>query len=159
MSKAVHYATQALAASGFAILGSQVAVAMRPDIWSSAMECSGDFVTAKQRNAFAAIPGVHRRQVKLAGVDRPLMVLTRSLDMLEKRIEWVTGFKVETLTDEELPEPVRTVTPAPVVEAKRSEESRIARLRDIANEKLPTHDCQLRKDIIAAREELAQQAA
>lgn len=86
-TKTQQYAHQSLAACGFAVMNSQVAWRLRPDLWASAQDCGMDF-TSK-----LSIPDTQRLSVKLLGLDTPVVVLTRSLDQLEQRIEWVTGFK------------------------------------------------------------------
>jgi hypothetical protein len=109
----MQYTHQALAASGFAVIDSQVAMTMRPDIWNSGMVCAGEFAQKSTKNSLGGISGVMRMTARLSGLDRPVRVLTRSTDRLAERIEWVTGFVVDKLE----PEQVATsqVAPAAII--------------------------------------------
>ncbi len=94
MSKFVTYAHQQLAACGFAVLSAEIAATLRPDMFTTGMDAGHELSQANRRNAFTSLPRVMRMAAKLEGVARPLVVLTRSLDELERRIEHVTGFNV-----------------------------------------------------------------
>jgi hypothetical protein len=151
MSKTKLYATQCLAASGFAMMGAVVAYRLRPDLWASGQECAFDFKPGTRvediARMLAIIPGVGN-----------IPVLARSTDQLAQRIEWVTGFKVEKIEDE----PVATAAPtqAPVnLESQRRAAEKLERLRELANQRMPEHDCARRKEILAARIELERLAA
>lgn len=99
-TKVMLYAHQSLAASGFAVIASPVAATLRPDLWTSGMECVSDFSSVDAKNKLGYIVGVQRLTARLAGIDRPVLVLTRSTDQLAQRLEWVTGFKVEQIEAE-----------------------------------------------------------
>lgn len=96
-TKVMLYAHQSLAASGFAVIASSVAATLRPDLWTLGMECVSDFSSVDAKNKLGYIVGVQRLTARLAGIDRPVLVLTRSTDQLAQRMEWVTGFKVEQI--------------------------------------------------------------
>lgn len=96
-TKVLLYVHQSLAASGFAVIASPVAATLRPDLWTSGMECVSDFSSVDAKNKLGYIVGVQRLTARLAGIDRPVLVLTRSTDQLAQRMEWVTGFKVEQI--------------------------------------------------------------
>lgn len=99
-TKVLQYAHQSLAASGFAVIAASVAATLRPDLWTSGMECVADFSSVDAKNKLGYIVGVQRLTARLAGIDRPVLVLTRSTDQLAQRMEWVTGFKVEQIEAE-----------------------------------------------------------
>jgi hypothetical protein len=91
-TKTMQYAHQSLAACGFAVMRSTVAWQLRPDLWASAQECGTGFSPSN-------VEGAERVIATLSGVGEAL-VLTRSMDRLAERIEWVTGHKVERLANE-----------------------------------------------------------
>ncbi len=143
-TKTQQYAHQSLAACGFAVMSSVIAWKQRPDLWASAQDCGMDF-TAK-----LTIPDTQRLSAKLAGLDSQVLVLTRSADDLSKRIEWVTGYKVESMG---AGVGVVNETPAPplITEQQRQATAGRERLEKLAAMELPAHDCQLRREILAAR--------
>jgi len=87
------YIDQSLAACGFAVLSSQIAWKLRPDLWSSAQECGVSFAPRLQDHLQVLKVTAH-----LAGIG-PVSVLTRSLALLDSRIEWITGCQVEAIDD------------------------------------------------------------
>lgn len=90
-TKSKTYIHQSLAACGFAVLSASVAWKLRPDLWASAQDCGMDFRSAD-------VEGTQKVTAYLAGIG-PVSVLTRSLDLLDSRIEWVTGCFVEAIND------------------------------------------------------------
>jgi hypothetical protein len=101
-TKTQTYIHQSLAACGFAVLSSVVAWKLRPDLWGSAQECGISF-------APRPVEGVEKVTAHLVGIG-PVPMLTRSLDMLAQRVEWVTGCQVEAIDDGGA-SPVATVRP------------------------------------------------
>ncbi len=96
MSRAVQYGRESLASAGFVIWDTRIAMRLRPDLWpSGGLECNHDFVRLYSRqvvdHSFA--PGCHELMLNLDDVGL-CKVLTRSLDQLETRITWLTGFRV-----------------------------------------------------------------
>ncbi len=74
-TKFYEYAHGQMAAAGFCILSSTWAWRLRPDLWSTAQACAGDYRRT-------TVEGAHRRRATLAdGGD--VVVLARSLDALE----------------------------------------------------------------------------
>ena len=141
------YAFDCLAAAGFAVMSPAVAYSLRPDLWACVQDC------ARTLGAKAEIPGTLRMTAVLDGVGQ-VPVLTRSTDQLAKRIEWVTGHKVSDLRPAR-PEPVAPEVPSHLSQEKAAKEAeRMARVRKLAGEALPTHDCEFRREIVAARREL-----
>lgn len=146
MNKPLIYALQCLAASGIAVMNSSIAWKLRPDLWASGQDCALGF------NRLLTIPGARRYvAILMDGMVGEVIVLARSDDMLEKRLEWLTGHKVEKLFD--YVEPTHTEPPA-MNTTQVAHLERLNRLRKLANMTLPAHDCALRKDILAARTDL-----
>ena len=152
-TKTKQYAIQSLAACGFAVMRSAVAWKLRPDLWSSAQECSVSGVNF----AKVEIEGTLRLTVTLAGIGA-VPVLTRSLDRLAERIEWVTGIKVEKIEAEQPAAVVGNVQPV-VIESQRIATDQLARTKSLAATEPPSHDCALRRDILRARADVERMAA
>lgn len=142
-TKTQQYAHQSLAACGFAVMSPVIAWKQRPDLWASAQDCGMDF-TAK-----LAIPDTQRLSAKLAGLESQVLVLTRSTDELSKRIEWVTGHKVESLGAEVVNETAAAVQL--ITEQQRQATAERERLEKLGAMEPPAHDCRLRREILAAR--------
>ncbi|MCV2218895.1 hypothetical protein [Thauera sp. Sel9] len=145
--KSQTYAAQSIAASGIAIMDWRIALELRPDLWSSAQDCHINFISDQK------LDGTHRLTATLEGHGK-VRVYARSLDLLEKRIEWIAGRRVIELKPAELEQ---APAPKPSVlhtQAADQEAARIADLRKIAAQEPPAHDCSLRREILAARAEL-----
>lgn len=151
MNKTQLYATQSLAACGFAVMASVAAFRLRPDLWASGQDCAFDFKPNSTR-----IEGTSRVMATIPGVGI-MPVLTRSTDQLAQRIEWVTGFKVEKIENEPTEKPAPSL--AAKTEAERKEDERLAQIKALAAQEPPAHDCHLRKEILAARAEVEKLAA
>lgn len=148
-TKTQQYAIQSLASCGFAVMRSTVAWQLRPDLWSSAQECGIDF------SGKVALEGVTRVNVTLDGIG-VVPVLTRSMGHLAERIQWITGYMVLKIEEEQLATPVQEKPP--LTEGQKKAAERLQELKKLAAMELPAHDCALRKDILAARQELGQKA-
>lgn len=122
MSKATQYVHQALASTGFVVVDSTVAWMLRPDLWTSGMDCAQDFVQiySKVTNSIA---NVARMTIRLSGPDRSALVLARSTDRLAERMGLILGHTVELLESEQVaatraaPEAPRAYHPAPDIRA------------------------------------------
>lgn len=156
-TKILTYVTQSLAHSGLALANTEWAFKLRPDLWASAQGCMIDFGEVYQKGDLANLAimaNVHRLSVTILGSDRPAQVLARSLDNIEQRIEWLTGARVVSVeTWQDAPRPDQA--PA-VFEARNAKDEKLKRLRLMAEEDPPSHDCARRREILAARAELAQ---
>lgn len=77
---------------------------------------------------------------------------SRSPDSLARRIEWICGVPVYSVTPimETAQEPPKPMPRA----AEREQQARIDRLRKLAAEEPPAHDCRRRDEIMQARHEL-----
>lgn len=148
-SRSTWYCHQSIAGSGIAIMDAQIAFELRPDLWASPQDCRMTFRKAQ------SVAGVKRVNATFAGGGLgTVLVLARSLDNLDKRLEWIVGLPVVNLT---LAEP--EVEPAPRQdpmrrEADAKEDERLAQVHKLAKEVPPSHGCQHRRDILAARAEL-----
>jgi hypothetical protein len=123
----------------------------------TAQDCMIDFGGAFQKGDLeniATATNTHRLSVMFLGAERPVQVLARSLDNIEQRIEWLTGSRVVSVeTRQDAPKPDKA--PA-FFEARNAKDEMLMRLRLKAEEDPPSHDCARRREILAARAELAQ---
>lgn len=147
-SKLRRYAIEQLSSTGFVLLDSKQAFALRPDIWSTLIDCGVD-LTLTQKNEIE----IQQMNALLFKADS-LRGATRSTTDLKRRIEYVTGLiigGVKVVDDFCLStkshDPVRIKTPI--------KQDNISELRELAAKEMPSHDCALRKQILAARQELA----
>jgi hypothetical protein len=110
----MRYGNESLAASGIAVWNSQIAMTLRPDLWSSGVDCGMDFGRLYSRQVIDShLDGkCHTCFVTLEGIDARVKVLARSLDMIAKRVEWLTGYTVIKIdVESHVPRPVRAVVP------------------------------------------------
>ena len=146
-SRSTRFALQCISSSGLAIMDPRIAYTLRPDMWGSQQDCS---LTFSKRQVIA---GTQRITATVDGFGA-VLVLTRSLDNLAKRVEWVIGRPVLELRPAE-PEQAPDKRPDLVrnqVEAK--EAARMELVCKLAQEDPPSHDCHRRREILAARAEL-----
>lgn len=147
MNRSTWYAAQAIAASGFAVMSPMIAYQLRPDLWANGRNCQFDF----------------ERDLKLEGTLKlvatfpthgDVVVLTRSRRDLAQRLEWIVGEAPTSIADWH-PE-VPAVSPQQALKraANKKEVERLEALRKVAIGNLPSHDCQERREVLAARREL-----
>ncbi|MEN6630775.1 MAG: hypothetical protein ABFC42_14145 [Sulfuricella sp.] len=141
------YAFDCLAASGLAVMSPAIAYELRPDLWACVADC------ARTLNTQAKVPGTQRMTATFDGLD-PVLVLARSLDNLEQRLQWIVGRSVLGLkpADQEAQPADRVDFNRLSVNAKEAE--RLEQVRKLSLLEPPSHDCQHRRDILAARREL-----
>lgn len=153
-TRSTWYTHQCIAASGIAIMDAQIAFELRPDLWASPQDCRMTFRKVQ------SVAGVKRMSATFAGGGiGTVLVLARSLDNLAKRLEWIVGLPVVDLTSAEPEmEPVTRQDPMRR-EADAKEAERLAQVHKLAKEVPPGHDCQHRRDILAARAELGMPVA
>lgn len=145
-NKAAIYTHQCLAGAGFAVIDSQIAWRLRPDLFASGQDCA---ITIYKR---VLVEGAKLFTVKIAGIG-PVKVLARSERNLAQRIEDVIGITVEEITPYEapaVPEPVRGYGTA-----EHERKQRLIKLHNLAAQEPPSHGCVRRQEILAARAELA----
>ena len=97
--------------------------------------------------------GVQRMTVTFEGYG-PVLVLARSLDNLEQRLQWIVGRPVLNLKPAEAEAPPAAQTDFNRIQVNAKEAERLELVRKLAKEVAPSHDCQRRRDILAARAEL-----
>lgn len=149
-----NYASQALAACGFVVMDPRVAWLLRPDLWGSGAACGFSL----QRGA--AVAGTQAMVADLTGLGQ-VRVLTRSVDALAQRIQWVTGFAVTSLEAEDsAPSAPSAAVQQQAAQRRHADQQAMdkqAELKKLAAKELPAHDCHLRREILSARAQLTQQ--
>lgn len=100
-------------------------------------------------------PGAVLYKAKISGFGE-VLILSRSDNFLVERMGWL-GLAASSVVAEKVDVP-RTTPPAPVVEKPTPQQIRLGKLRALANQELPPHDCDLRREVLAARAELEQLA-
>lgn len=91
-SRAKRYVTEALAHTGLAMLSSEVAATLRPDLWRDQRDCGGELHEERSRVWMKSLPGVRSVWVRRQVDDAPSVeVLCRSDARLLGRLHEVTG--------------------------------------------------------------------
>lgn len=147
MASPHNYLVQALGATGFCVLDTRIAFELRPDLFASQQEA---LATLREPNP--PIRGVHRVTAEISGFGK-VLVLTRSMDRLAERISWVTGREVVSVGMAP-PRPKAEATPTAATTAGAEARQRREKLRALAAEDLPAHECVRRKEILDARAEI-----
>lgn len=148
-TKSKIYAHQALAATGFALMHSMAAWRLRPDLWPTGQECALDL----KRNL--AVDDTIALVADIEGIG-PARVLTRSTDMLVQRIQWVTGLTVHSIESEKVQDGPKRAERASA--AQQQHDENLEKLKRLAQQEPPTHECNLRREILRARALLEQPA-
>ncbi len=146
------YVFDCIAASGLAVMSPAIAYELRPDLWACVEDC------ARTLNTRAEIHGTQRLSVTFKGYGSAL-VFARSLDGIEKRLEWIVGQPVLALKAAEPEAPPVARTDFNRLEVNAKEAERREQVRKLAAEVPPSHDCSRRREILAARKELGMPAA
>jgi len=141
------YAYDCIAASGFAVMSPAIAYELRPDLWACAADCARTLTTRDK------IPGTQRMTATFEGYD-PVLVVTRSLDNLAQRLQWIVGRKVIDLKPAEDEAPAIERPNLLHKQANAKEAERLEQARKLADEEPPAHDCSRRREILEARREL-----
>jgi len=146
-TRSTWYLHQCLAASGLAVMDSRIAWQLRPDLWAGAQDCGITF--RKQQKADC----VHRVVANFPTYG-DVQVYARSLDNIEKRLQWVVGEAPTAIADWHPDVPAVSPQLAAKREFNRKEVELVEALRKLATRELPSHDCNARRDILEARREL-----
>lgn len=97
MNKAHNYFATALSGCGFVIVDGQIAAEQRPDLFHTGIEAGGTF-DDQARRAIASWPGLVRCTLRLAGIERPLLLYVRWADEnLARRVEEIVGRHVVSI--------------------------------------------------------------
>lgn len=151
-SKLKKYCIEQLASTGFVLLDSRTAFALRGDLWASPNNCVCDLNIDKGVELGLSQMGAMLFQADAAGIE--FRGATRSAMDLCARIEFITGVNVENIrfvdsfVDEHADKMDRLDAP---LKPDNTEE-----LIELAAMELPTHECALRQKILRARSELAE---
>lgn len=150
MSRSTTYAFESIAASGIAVMSHRIAFQLRGDLWSDIQGCFFDF-RVEQRIVGA------QRLVATFPTYGDVQVYARSLDNLEKRLQWIVGEAPTAIVGWQPDVPA--VAPQQIArrEANKMEIERLDGLRKIATQDLLGHECQHDRDVLAARRELGVQ--
>ena len=151
-TRSTWYTHQCIASSGIAVMQPRIAYELRPDLWASDQDCFMTFRKAQN------VEGVQRMTVTFEGYG-PVLVLARSLDNLEQRLQWIVGRPVLNLKPAEAEAPPAAQTDFNRIQVNAKEAERLELVRKLAKEVAPPHDCQRRRDILAARVELGMPVA
>ena len=146
-TRSTWYTQQCLAGAGLAVMDHRIAWELRPDLWSGAQDCA--FTFRKQQNVDRV-----DRVVATFPVYGEVLVLARSLDNLEKRLEWIVGEAPTVIADWQPEVPAVSAKLAAKREFNRKEIERLDGLRKLATQAMLGHDCQHDRDVLAARREL-----
>lgn len=140
--------------TGWVPIHHQLAMMLTPDIANAWRDFS----------AYLQTPGVLLRQFQRTALCKAkvegfgsVVILYRSPLVLAERIAFLTGGEVELIEDASLPkmaEPVRVVE---MVKRPHVDE-RQERLKALAGQELPAHECSMRTDILQARAEIERAA-
>lgn len=152
------FITRQLAAAGWAPIHTEAAQMLRPEV-------ARDFQTfnAWQRSPAGlprAFPGAALYKARVPGFG-DMLVLSRSAVFLAERMDWL-GFPataVELMLPAVRPSAMAAAVPSRRAAAAPKPDDRLDRLREIAGHEPPAHDCQRRREILAARLELANAGA
>ncbi len=151
-SKVSRYLTEGLAFTGCVVVDFQIAYTLRSDIWASAVNASSDFSEASPAKLDQLMERLGARLYVADFADGgSARMAARSAHMLAERIEWQTGRAVKMVRVFEPPQPEAVIT-QPMT---RRGQERLENQKELAAMEPPTHDCAARRDILAAREELA----
>lgn len=95
MSKALAYAVQSLASTGFCVLDARIATALRPDIFQDGVTARGELSNADAKVRIDALPAVAPMLARFDGRDGLIPVIARSDADLARRISNIVGVRCE----------------------------------------------------------------
>lgn len=150
-TRSTWYAHQCIASAGLAVMDSRIAWQLRPDLWSGAQDCGITF-----RKQQSGVEGARRLVVTFPTYGE-VLVYARSMDNLNKRLEWIVGEAPTDISDWRPKVPAVSPQMAAKRNANRKEIERLEALRKLSCEVPPSHDCSRRREILAARNELGMQ--
>lgn len=149
--KAEQYITYALASTGFVLIDQRIAVMLRPDLWRSVQDAATSLPNdvyeiekwlADHAKVLFRFSGSHSGYGGCFNVNR---LKERALELYGLRLNFTR------VTAEELLGP-----PAPSATTAFSQrlDDNVEKLRKLANQVPPAHDCPLRTEILNARHQL-----
>lgn len=153
---AKQFITQQLATAGWAPIHPGVAKLIDPDAGN--VNAQRDLAIDQQQpgHLLRVFPRTALCMAKVEGFGA-VVILYRSALVLAERIAFLTGGEVELIEDASLP---KMAAPVRVVEMfkRPAADERLERLKALAGQDPPAHDCALRRDILAAQAELERAA-
>ena len=156
MSKTSDYIEQQLGAAGFALCSATIAFRLRRDIWSVRMDVdvSGEGARKYLGSMAAQMP---LKLFIFEGEGLAGFGVCFNLERLEERIWEMCGLKLKVTVVDSLLEPAPVQQGHdPQAHTARRREEKLDSLRKSAIQEPPSHDCSLRREILAARAELEQ---
>jgi len=151
MSAVTEYAEQQMAATGFAVINLNVAMRLRPSLWGGVgTNALHDFGQTRHsaESLLAHFAGARLYQANVESIGW-VKVLARHPQFLCERMSWVLGLEVSDVQEIDARPPLQTET-----RREPKTDDRLIRLRMVAAQELPAHQCSNRSDILAARAEL-----
>jgi hypothetical protein len=150
------FITRQLATTGWAPIHPDVAKLIDPEAGNANVQRD---LSADQRHPEHLLRIFPRTALCMSKVESygRVPILYRSPLVLAERIAFLTGGEVELIEDATLPkvaEPVRVVE----MFKRPAADERLERLKALAAQELPGHECSLRTDILKARAELERAA-
>ena len=137
------YIFHSLAACGLAVLDPQHAFLTRADLWSSPHSAVNDFNLAEIET------GIRARGYVIFILTDGIPCATRSLRDIEARLEYITGKTVRRVVT--VSTFIKPAEPKAATTREREGAFEHARLRKVAAQTLPDHDCPMRREIMSAR--------
>ena len=154
MSKAEDYIGQQLGAVGFVLCAPRISFMLRRDLWPTAAMCDATSPAAKKYLG-ALASKMLLTLFTFEGEGLTGFGAAFNAEQLEKRIHDMYGIDVEITVVDSLMQPA-PVQPGhdPQAHAARVRDENLKKLRKLAVQELPSHECSLRREILAARAEL-----
>lgn len=151
MSTVIEYAEQQLAATGWAAIHLNVAMRLRPSLWggigTNALHDFGQ-VRHSAESLLAHFAGARLYQANVESIGW-VKVLARHPQFIAERMAWVLGLDVSDVQEIDARPPLPTAA-----RREPKTDDKLIRLRMVAAQELPAHQCSNRSDILAARAEL-----
>jgi hypothetical protein len=150
------FITRQLATTGWAPVNAALAKLIDPDAGNANTQRDLTIDQQQPGHLLRVFPRTALCMAKIEGFGR-VPILYRSPLVLAERISFLTGGEVELIEDASLPkvaEPVRVVE----MFKRPAADERLQRLKALAEQELPGHECSLRTDILQARAELERAA-
>lgn len=147
----IEYAEQQLAATGWAAVDLKIAMRLRPSLWGGiGTNALHDFGQSRHSadSLLAHFPGARLYQATVESIGR-VKVLARHPQFLAERMAWILGLDVADVVEIDARPAIQTSAPH-----QPKTDDKLVRVRLVAAQVPPAHNCTLRRDILAARAEL-----
>lgn len=151
MTTVTEYTEQQLATTGWCAINLNVAMRLRPGLWGGiGTNALHDFGQSRHsaEALLAHFPGARLYQANIESIGC-VKVLARHPQFLAERMAWILGLEVSDVQEID----VRPLIPKEVRHKPKTDD-KLLRLRMVAAQDLPAHQCTNRTEILAARAEL-----